>query len=190
MRIALVVGQATPPGRLSRACGALDEALRAAGEGVEVDLVDLHATRLEICDGRSEEAYDAPSRDAVGALRAADAVVLASPVYRATYPGVLKNLLDLLPLEALRGKPVGVVAMGATEHHYLAVDGDLRRVLAWFGAVTLPTSVYLTGADFAEDRSPTPGAREELGELGLSVVDLAERLRGARLGPAPLAARR
>ena len=65
----------------------------------------------------------------------ADAVILASPVYRGSFTGALKNLLDHLPIEALTGKPVGIVAMGATNHHYLGVDWHLRDVLAWFGAI-------------------------------------------------------
>jgi hypothetical protein len=88
--LAVVVGAATPPGRLARSAQTLAELARA--------------------------------------------VVFAAPVYRASYPGVLKNLLDLLPVEALRAKPVGILAMGASAHHYLGVDTHLRAVLAWFGA--------------------------------------------------------
>jgi NAD(P)H-dependent FMN reductase len=55
----------------------------------------------------------------VGQLAAADAMLPESPVYRGSFTGALKNLLDLTPVEALRSKPVGIVAMGATLHHYL-----------------------------------------------------------------------
>ena len=40
--------------------------------------------------------------------------------------------------------------MGATQHHFLGVDWHLRDVLAWFGALVVPTSVYLVSADFVE----------------------------------------
>ena len=112
-----------------------------------------------------------------------------SPVYRASFPGVLKNALDLLPVEALRDKPVGIVAMGASDHHYLGVDSHLRSVLAWFGAIALPTSVYLKGADFAADGSPSSQAVEMLATLARSLIELAERVRGVSFGPPPLAAR-
>src|SRR5699024_1316445 len=36
----------------------------------------------------------------------ADAVVVGSPVFKATYTGLLKVFIDLLPMDALRGKPV------------------------------------------------------------------------------------
>ena len=79
-----------------------------------------------------------------------DAVILASPIYRASYTRALKNLLDWLPLEAMRDKPVGIVAMGTSQYHYLAVDVPLRGALAWFGALVAPTSVYLAAADFED----------------------------------------
>ena len=46
----------------------------------------------------------------------------------------LKNLLDHVPVEGLMGKACGVVAMGASDHHYLAIDTQIRPVLAWFSA--------------------------------------------------------
>lgn len=188
-RVAIVIGQATRPGRLSRAADAIAGEVRRRRPGVRVDWIDLSATPLEICDGRRLEDYGAPTRAAVDAVDAAAAVVLCSPVYRASFPGVLKNALDLLPVEALRDKPVAIVAMGASDHHYLGVDWHLRSVLAWFGALPLPTSAYLTGTDFGEDREPSARAREALGALAASLLDLAERVSGASFGPAPLAAR-
>jgi len=187
MRIVIVIGQATSPGRLANACRVLEETIQAAGS--TIDTVDLSSTRLEICDGRGVEQYDATTQAAITTISQAAGVVIASPVYRASYPGVLKNLLDLLPVEALRDRPVGIVAMGASDHHYLAVDGHLRMVLAWFGAFTLPTSLYLTNRDFDADRQPTVEAQEELRALAQSVYVLAERTTGTVFGPTPLAAR-
>jgi FMN reductase len=191
LRIAIVVGQAAPPGRLAATAGALAEELRRLRADAAVDVVDLSAAPLELCDGRSLDAYGGATRDFVATITEATAVVLCSPVYRASFPGVLKNALDLLPVEALRAKPVGIVALGASDHHYLGVDSHLRAVLAWFGAIALPTSVYLTGGDFSQpDRSPSAGARAELAALGEALVRFAELLGGEPLGPSPLAARR
>jgi FMN reductase len=78
--------------------------------------------------------------------------------------------------------------MGAGDHHRLGVDWHLRDVLAWFGAVVLPTGVYLTSRDF-EDGVPVQSAAAELDELLAGVVALAGVL-PPTLGPAPLAARR
>lgn len=185
-RVTVIIGAATPPGRLHAAATALADHLRA--EGAVVVFVDLSAVRVEVADGRPDDDYDDATRAAVQAVAAADAVVVASPVYRASIPGVLKNLLDLVPVKALEAKPVGIVAMGGSAHHYLGVDRHLRDVLSWFGALVAPTSVYLTGGDF-DAGAPTQGAVATLRELAVTVLALADRLAGVALGPEPLAKR-
>jgi FMN reductase len=189
MQLVMVVGAATPPGRLNNAMERLATALTVRRPEVGVATVNLHATPVAICDGRKPEDYDAATRQVVATIDAAAGVVLAAPVYRASFPGVLKNLLDLLPVEALRDKPVGIVAMGGSPHHYLGVDGHLRLVLAWFGAVVLPNSVYLTGRDFAEGKLAAEGAAADLEALGEALAEFAARLAGGHFGPTPLAAR-
>jgi len=116
-------------------------------------------------------------------------VLLASPVYRGTFTGALKNLLDLAPVDALRSKPVGIVAMGATPHHYLGVDWHLRDVLAWFGALVAPTSVYLESAHFKDGALADPGARAALTQLVATLLTMAAYPRDA-LDPPPLASGR
>ena len=56
-------------------------------------------------------------------------------------------------------------------------------------AIALPTSVYLKGADFAADGSPSSQTIETLATLARSLIELAERVRGVSFGPPPLAAR-
>jgi FMN reductase len=116
-------------------------------------------------------------------------VLIAAPVYRASYPGVLKNLLDTTPVEALQSKPVGLVAMGGSAHHFLGVDWQLREVLTWFGALVAPTSVYLTGGDFKDGQLASDGGRKDLAALSETLLSLATRLDPKVLGPPPLAAR-
>ena len=97
-------------------------------------------------------------------LRRADAIVIATPVYKAAYSGVLKVFLDLLPQSALKGKTVLPLATGGSPHHMLALDYALRPVLqslaarhilpgvyATDGQVTLqPEGAYLLQADLAQ----------------------------------------
>jgi FMN reductase len=117
--------------------------------------------------------------------------VLATPVYRASFTGSLKNLLDQLPVETLVGKPCGIVAMGATAHHFLGVEWHLRDVLTWFGAIVPPTGVYLSSADFADGKL-IESANADLAALAGALIKLATIAPGAGkpLGPLPLSARR
>src|SRR5262245_27708536 len=152
-------------------------------------LVNLADYRISFADGRPLDALGDDSARVVGQLASAEAVLLASPVYRGSMTGALKNLLDLTPVDALRGKPVGIVAMGATLHHYLGVDWHLRAELAWFGALVMPTSVYLESAHFKDGKLADDGARGALTDLVAGLLAMAVTSRD-RLGPPPLASGR
>ena len=184
-KVLMIVGAATPPGRLAAAVAFA----AGAAKGASVDILNLAETPVEICDGRPLEKYNTATRDAVGRIVGASAVLIAAPVYRATYPGVLKNLLDIAPVEALRGKPVGIVAMGGSPHHFLGVDWQLREVLTWFGALVAPTAVYITGGDFKDGQLTSESARKDLSALVETLIMLSQRLDPAALGPVPLAAK-
>ena len=183
----MLIGAATPPGRLAAAIAAAADAVRSEAEDIGVDIMNLAETPIDACDGRPLDGYGAETRRAIDRIAAADAVLIAAPVYRASFPGVLKNLLDIAPVGALQGKPVGIVAMGGSAHHYLAVDTQLRQVLGWFGALVAPTSVYLTGADFRDGQLTAEAARRDLVALAETLLMLLRRLDPALLGPTPLA---
>ncbi|MDH0649789.1 NADPH-dependent FMN reductase [Pseudomonas sp. GD03858] len=60
----------------------------------------------------------------------ADGLVVATPVYKASFAGALKTLLDLLPERALEHKIVLPIATGGSIAHMLAVDYALKPVLS------------------------------------------------------------
>ncbi|QXI38332.1 NADPH-dependent FMN reductase [Pseudomonas xantholysinigenes] len=60
----------------------------------------------------------------------ADGLLVATPVYKASFAGALKTLLDLLPERALEHKVVLPIASGGSIAHMLAVDYALKPVLA------------------------------------------------------------
>jgi FMN reductase len=183
VEVSLVYGAATPPGRLSAALDYAGD--RLVDVGATCARIDLRALALPFAPAELNTA----GRGAVEAVARAKAMLIASPVYRASFPGVLKNFLDHLPVESLAGKPVGWLVVGATSHHYLGVDRHLRDVFAWFGAVPLATGVYLTNDDFASGKPGKPAAAE-LDALAATLIDAAKRLEGWTPGPPPLAARR
>jgi FMN reductase len=61
-------------------------------------------------------------------------LVIASPVYKATYTGVLKMLLDRIPMEGLAGHVAIPVMVAAAPIHVLAVETHFRPVLIELGA--------------------------------------------------------
>ena len=109
-----------------------------------IDLVDLPADAL--LGRRQDEAVD----DAVAAASSADILLLATPVYRATFNGALKAFLDRFPTDALNRTVVILAATAATPTHFLSLDTGGRAVVASLGGWTVPTVVYAIGADFVD----------------------------------------
>jgi FMN reductase len=111
IQLTAVLGSVTSPGRLRRA---VDEAL-ARAQGAQTQLIDLAEQRIAFADGRPADELGDDTAAVVEALAGADAVLLATPIYRGSLTGALKNLLDHVPVSALRGTPVALVAMGASD---------------------------------------------------------------------------
>ncbi len=93
------------------------------------------------------------------ALAAADVVVVATPVYKGSYTGLLKHFLDLLDPQALKGKIVILAAVGGSERHALVVEHQLRPLLGFFGTHAVPASLYLRDSDFVRDAESAEGYR-------------------------------
>lgn len=56
----------------------------------------------------------------VNLVEDADILLIGSPIYRASYTGALKHLLDLIDYRALRGAVGGIAITGGTPLHALA----------------------------------------------------------------------
>jgi len=98
---------------------------------------------------------DAALQQALQAVAQARVVVLATPIYKAAYSGLLKVFLDLLPQDGLKDKTVWSLASGGSLAHLLALDYALLPVLSSLGARTQIDSV------FAIDAQITVGADGE-----------------------------
>ncbi|MEX1031330.1 MAG: NADPH-dependent FMN reductase [Paenibacillaceae bacterium] len=87
--------------------------------------------------------FNSPAIIAANALvESADAVIIASPVYKASFSGVLKTYLDLLPQNGLSGKIVTPLFIGGTIAHLLTIDYALKPVLSALGANHFGSGVY------------------------------------------------
>ncbi|MFZ5894809.1 MAG: NADPH-dependent FMN reductase [Myxococcota bacterium] len=70
-------------------------------------------------------------------------VVILTPVYKASFSGVLKTFLDLLPQYGLQGKVVLPLLVGGTNAHVLALDYALRPVLLSLGAQHVVAGLFI-----------------------------------------------
>lgn len=113
----------------------------------------------------------------VARLIAADALVVASPVYKGSYSGLFKHLIDLLDPAALLRKPVLLAATGGGEKHALAVEHQLRPLFAFFEARTLSTAVHVSDKDFTNG---VLTGEASLFRLSRAVEELADIFPGHR----------
>lgn len=106
----------------------------------------------------------------------ADALIIGTPMYRGSYTGILKNLFDILPNDCLIGKPVGIVATGASDHHFLAIEHELKPLLGFFLAHPLPGAIYANNLHYSESNLVDQGILDRLRKLGKDIVEFAKHV--------------
>lgn len=122
---------------------ALQERLHAS-----VTLVELAPIARSLGQSLTRAEVEPAVEQALATVESADLLVVSTPVYRGSYPGLFKHLVDFIELEALVDTPVLLAATGGSERHALVIDHQLRPLFSFLQAHTLPIGVYATPADF------------------------------------------
>ncbi|TCJ02299.1 NADPH-dependent FMN reductase [Cytobacillus praedii] len=114
----------------------------------EVKLLDLAEYTVEFSDGRNYFEYEGDTKYVTETIMTADALIIGTPTFQASIPATLKNIFDLLPVNAFRDKVVSSVVTAGTAKHYLMVEQQLKPVLAYMKAHIVPTYVFIEEKDF------------------------------------------
>jgi chromate reductase len=155
-------------------------AQRLLPAGVELALFDQLAAIPPYNEDHEQEVPPA-----VAALRAAitraDAILVATPEYNASIPGVLKNALDWIsrPIAStpLRDKPAAVVGASTGLFGAVWAQAETRKVLSTIGARVVDRELPIAQADEALGPDGLPldrDARELLSATLDELVDLAQ----------------
>ncbi len=181
MHVALLSGSPSTRSRTELLLEYVSQRLQA--RQVEVSLLrvrDFPAADLLHADFASTAVQQLQS-----VVASADGLVVATPVYKASFTGALKVLLDLLPERALAHKVVLPVASGGSPAHLLAVDYALKPVLAALKAQEMLAGVFAVDKQirYPEAQRPADIDAELRERLDESVEQLLAAL--ARR-PAPL----
>ncbi|HEX5622127.1 MAG TPA: NAD(P)H-dependent oxidoreductase [Solirubrobacteraceae bacterium] len=156
--------------------------LRAAAEllpsGAELEVFDgLKAIPPYDADDDVDVA-PAPVRELREAIAAADAVLIATPEYNASVPGVLKNALDWASrphaTNPLRGKPAAVVGTSTGMFGAVWAQSDARKILSTIGARVVDRELPVPEAAERFDASGTLQDPEVEAQLSELLVDLAD----------------
>jgi FMN reductase len=165
---------------LSHAVGRLTQ------EGIPAIMIDLAELPANDLLGRTRTTQ---TTAALSAVDAAQVLLVATPVYRASYSGLLKVFFDLLSPNALTDKVAVVMATAGGPGHQLVLDHALRPLLQSVGALVVTTGVYATDSQFAEGVLSSPGASSPEGLphlLPQALIDRLDRAVGEALALAGL----
>ncbi|HET9959288.1 MAG TPA: NADPH-dependent FMN reductase [Polyangiaceae bacterium] len=135
----IIAGSPSGTSRTLRVAEAVGKRLTSLGTTVSV----LEVRKLP-SEALLHAKFDDPALvEAIQQVEAADGIVIATPVYKAAYSGLLKAFLDVLPQFGLRGKVVLPLATGGSLAHVLAIDYALRPVLSSLDAWHVVSGLFL-----------------------------------------------
>ncbi len=140
-------------------------------ESVSTEWLDLRTVTLPLCDG--ETAYGDPNVVRVGQLvRAADGVILATPIYNYDGNAAAKNLIELTG-KAWENKAVGFLCAAGGMSSYMSVMSLANSLMLDFRCVIVPRFVYATGNAFAEGKLVESKIAERIADLARFTTKLA-----------------
>jgi FMN reductase len=156
---------------------ATDRALRLYGEEVHVEVVELRPLAHDIADNLITGFPSGALADAVEVVRRADALIVVTPIFSASYSGLFKTFFDVLEDGTLEGKPVLIAATAGTARHSLALEFAVRPLFAYLRAQVVPTAVFAAAEDFGAGSDTALSTRVEraAGELADAVAGRPRR---------------
>jgi FMN reductase len=109
------------------------------------------------------------------AIGQAEAIVAATPTYKAAYAGFLKAFLDLAPPNALAGKKVLPFMLGATPLHALALDFSFKPLFMAMGAGRLASGAFFLDERFTKQVGQyvlTPELAEQVSKMLVDFIEV------------------
>lgn len=151
--------------------------------GVTATLIDLREHPLPLCDG---ETTDPATAAIAAAVRAADAIVLAAPVYNFDVNAAAKNLLEHVG-SAFEGKLVAFLCSAGGSASYMSVMSLANSLMLDFRCLIVPRFVYSTGPCFRDGKIVSPDVAARLRALCAEVTRLGRALSAAAAAAVPAA---
>ncbi|WP_022900416.1 FMN reductase [Humibacter albus] len=142
----------------------IDEVLRQLNEVLDISSHVIRITDIgpKFAGVLNRKELPREVEDELRLVETADLLVVASPVYRASFTGLFKHFFDFVDQYALVDTPVLLGATGGSERHSLIVEHQLRPLFGFFQALTLPVGVYAHESDFDGYRIDSPLLKERI----------------------------
>jgi FMN reductase len=118
------------------------ELLRETGTPAVAGVIELAPLAVDIASAAVAGFPSEALQTAIERVASADAIIAATPVYKAGISGLFKSFIDVLDDDLLIAKPVLLAATAGSTRHALVVDEQMRPLFAYLRTLTLPTSVF------------------------------------------------
>ncbi|MDQ1575247.1 MAG: reductase [Microbacteriaceae bacterium] len=148
LRVVAVSGSLHAP---SKTTALVKEILASLGRELDIDahLIEINEIGPGFAGTLRRDQLPASVENELHRIETADLLVVASPVYRASFTGLFKHLFDFVGQYALVDKPVLLAATGGSDRHALIIEHQFRPLFGFFQALTLPIGIYANDSDFA-----------------------------------------
>ncbi|HEY0292753.1 MAG TPA: FMN reductase [Hansschlegelia sp.] len=150
-KIVAIAGSLSRPSRTRRLVEDVARRIQA-GSAASLTIIDVAELAPDLGRSYSRPAATTALEDALKAIENADIIVAGSPIYKGSYTGFFKHMIDLVDYRSLAGAPVALLATGGSDRHALAVEHQMRPLFGSFDAHTLPTAVFVVDRDIADGR--------------------------------------
>src|SRR5215212_7887968 len=112
--------------------------------------LDISELDLPLCD--ADACYAQPSAQQVSkAIKAADGILVATPVYNYDVSAAAKNMVELTG-SAWEDKVVGFLCAAGGMSSYMSVMAFASSLMLDFRTIIIPRFVYATGNSFEDDK--------------------------------------
>lgn len=147
LRVVAVSGSLTAPSRTTALVEAITTALGRVLT-IESHVITLNNLGPHLAGALTRKQLPAEAERELQRIENADLLVVATPVYRASFTGLFKHLFDFVDQYALVDTPVLLAATGGSERHALIIEHQLRPLFGFFQSLALPVGVYAHDSDF------------------------------------------
>ncbi|MDQ2051335.1 NAD(P)H-dependent oxidoreductase [Natronolimnohabitans sp. A-GB9] len=154
---------------------ALERALEAADRaGAETELLDLRTFELPIFDADRDRENAGDAEELAARLRAADSILLGSPMYHGSYSSPLKTALDYCGFDEFQDKTVGLLAVSGGAFPVTALE-HMRSVCRALNAWVIPHEAAIANSHsaFAEGEFVDDDLEKRIATLGRRAVQYA-----------------
>lgn len=141
------------------------QAVMVQDPGAEITLIDLAEADMSFADGRNFTEYTGDTGRIARTVMDAEAIIIGTPIFQASIPASLKNVFDLLPVDALRDKVVGMVATAGSPKHFLIPQTQLAPILTYMKAQVVQPYVFVEERDLHRNQIVSDDVLQRLDRL-------------------------